>query len=85
LCLGLPSLVFTVAENQIKFARILDGLGLIRLIGHAGESGVTNVVRDSILSIDDLSAWSERCFNSCSYDGASKVVKIITNKSALLT
>ena len=38
-----------------------------------------------ILSIDDLSAWSERCFNSCSCDGASKVVEIITSKSVSIT
>ena len=81
LCLGLPSLIFTVAENQIKFSKILDELGLIRLLGHVGERKAINVIKESILSIDDLSAWSERCFNSCSCDGVSKVVEIITNKS----
>lgn len=85
LCLGLPSLVFTVAENQIKFARILDELRLIRLIGHVGENKVVDMIKESILSIDDLSAWSERCFKSCSFDGASKVVEIITSKSASIT
>ena len=81
LCLGLPSLIFTVAENQIKFSKILDELGLIRLLGHVGERKTVNVTKESILSIDDLSAWSERCFNSCSCNGASKVVGIITSKS----
>jgi len=85
LCLGLPSLIFTVAENQIKFSKILDELGLIRVLGHVGESKVVDVVKESILSIDDLSAWSERCFNSCSCDGASKVVEIITSKSMQVT
>ena len=83
LCLGLPSLIFTVAENQIKFSRILDRLGLIRLLGHVGESKVVDVVKESILSIDDLNVWSERCFNSCSCDGTSKVVEIVTSKSVL--
>ena len=80
LCLGLPSLIFTVAENQIKFSKILDELGLIKLLGHVGDGKVVDMVKKSILSIDDLSAWSERCFNSCSCDGASKVVDIITSK-----
>ena len=85
LSLGLPSLIFTVAENQIKFSKILDELGLIRLLGHVGERKAVNVIKKSILSIDDLSAWSKRCFNSCSCDGASKVVEIITSKSVSIT
>lgn len=79
LCLGLPSLVFTVAENQIKFSRILDELGLIKLLGHVDENKVFNVVRETILSINDLSGWSDKCFNSCPCDGVSKVVKVIEN------
>jgi UDP-2,4-diacetamido-2,4,6-trideoxy-beta-L-altropyranose hydrolase len=83
LCLGLPSLIFTVAENQIKFSKILDKLELIRLLGHVGESKVVDVVKENILLIDDLNVWSERCFNSCSCDGTSKVVEIVTSKSVL--
>ena len=80
LCLGLPSLIFTVAKNQIKLSKNLDKLRLIKLLGHVGEGEAVDMVKKSILSIDDLSEWSERCFNSCSCDGVSKVVEIITSK-----
>lgn len=79
LCLGLPSLIFTVAENQIKFSRILDKLRLIKLLGHVDESKVFDVIKESILSINDLSDWSDRCFSSCSCDGVSRVVEAIEN------
>ena len=85
LCLGLPSLIFTVAENQVKFSRILEGLGLVKLLGHVGERKAINMIKESILSIDNLSAWSERCFNNCSCDGALKVAEIITSKSVSIT
>ena len=85
LCLGLPSLIFTVAKNQIKFSKNLDKLRLIKLLGHVGNNQAINTIKDNIISIDDLSAWSKRCFNSCSCDGASKVVEIITSKSVSIT
>jgi UDP-2,4-diacetamido-2,4,6-trideoxy-beta-L-altropyranose hydrolase len=85
LCLGLPSLVFTAAENQIKFSRILAELGLIRLLGDIGESKTVDIIKESILSIYDLSDWSDRCFSSCSCDGVSRVVKVIENDLVPIT
>jgi UDP-2,4-diacetamido-2,4,6-trideoxy-beta-L-altropyranose hydrolase len=79
LCLGLPSLIFTVAKNQRKFSKNLDELGLIRLLGDVSENHSVNTIRDNILSIDDLSGWSNRCFSSCSCGGVSRVVKVIEN------
>ncbi len=83
LCLGLPSLIFIAAENQIKFAKVLDNLGLIKLLGGVGESKVFNRIKESILAINNLSTWSERCFNSCSCNGSSRVVEVITSKIEL--
>jgi UDP-2,4-diacetamido-2,4,6-trideoxy-beta-L-altropyranose hydrolase len=37
LCLGLPSLVITLADNQKPIADILHRLGLIYLVGHIGD------------------------------------------------
>ena len=79
LCLGLPSLIFTVAENQIKFSKILDKLGLIRLLGDVGEKKSIDKINENILLINDLSDWSERCFNSCSCGGVLKVVEVISS------
>jgi UDP-2,4-diacetamido-2,4,6-trideoxy-beta-L-altropyranose hydrolase len=79
LCLGLPSLIFTVAKNQRKVSKNLDELGLIRLLGDISENHSVKTIMDNILSIDDLSGWSNRCFSSCSCGGVSKVVKVIEN------
>jgi len=79
LCLGLPSLIFTVAKNQRKVSKNLDELGLIRLLGDVSENHSVNMIMDNILSIDDLSGWSNRCFSSCSCDGVSRIVKVIEN------
>ena len=81
LSLGLPSLVFTVAENQVRFSKILDDLGLIRLLGHVGANKNFSVIKETILSITDLKEWSDRCFSSCSCDGASRVVSAIEKMS----
>ena len=77
LFLGLPSLVFTVAENQKEFAKNLDNLGLIRLLGDASDKKSIDKINKNLLSINDLSDWSQRCFNSCNCDGASKIVEIV--------
>lgn len=80
LSLGLPSLVFTVAENQVKFSKILADLGLIKLLGHVDTNNIKfDVINESILSITDLKKWSDRCFASCSCDGSSRVAIAIEN------
>ena len=77
LYLGLPSLVFSVAENQRKYAIKLDSMGLIKFLGHVGENNISNTIEKNILSIDNMSDWSDRCFNSCSCNGVSKVTKTL--------
>lgn len=37
MCIGLPSLVITLADNQIPVSEILDRLGVIRLLGKSEE------------------------------------------------
>ena len=77
LCLGLPSLIFSVAENQRKYAIKLDSMGLIKFLGHVGENNISNTIEKNILSIDNMSDWSDRCFNNCSCNGVSKVTKTL--------
>ena len=83
LCLGLPSLIFTVAENQIKYAKILDKFGLVKLLGDVHENGVFDKIKNNILAINNLNSWSERCFNSCACDGVLKVIRIIKREVEL--
>jgi UDP-2,4-diacetamido-2,4,6-trideoxy-beta-L-altropyranose hydrolase len=83
LFLGLPSLVFTVAENQQEFAKKLDDLRLIRLLGDASDKKSIVKISKNLLAINDLNDWSDRCFKSCKSDGASKIVEIVLGDQVL--
>lgn len=51
-CLGLPTLVVTLAENQKPIAAELDRLGLIRLLGHKDEINVAGLAREISAVLD---------------------------------
>jgi UDP-2,4-diacetamido-2,4,6-trideoxy-beta-L-altropyranose hydrolase len=71
-CLGLPSLVITLAENQKAVNQDLDQLGLIDLIGDSETIEIAHVKSaiKSMLSHGDLVDWSNRCMRECSGNGA---------------
>lgn len=79
LCLGLPSLVITLAENQKQVNQDLHQMGLIELIGDS-ETVEIEQVKSSIKSIlprGDLAGWSNRCMLECSGNGAKLVADAI--------
>ncbi|MFP4453939.1 MAG: UDP-2,4-diacetamido-2,4,6-trideoxy-beta-L-altropyranose hydrolase, partial [Desulfobacterales bacterium] len=49
LCLGLPSLVITVAQNQEPFTRELDEAGYVRWLGNKEQVNVSDI-RESLIS-----------------------------------
>jgi UDP-2,4-diacetamido-2,4,6-trideoxy-beta-L-altropyranose hydrolase len=71
-CLGLPSLVITLAENQKAVNQDLDQLGLIDLIGDSETVQIAHVKSaiKSMLSHGGLADWSNRCMRECSGNGA---------------
>ena len=78
-CLGLPSLVITLANNQKLVNNDLSKLRLIELIGDAEVIKIEQVrtaIR-SIFSRRDLTDWSNRCMRECSGDGAILVADVI--------
>jgi UDP-2,4-diacetamido-2,4,6-trideoxy-beta-L-altropyranose hydrolase len=78
-CLGLPSLVITLAKNQKLVNNDLSKLRLIELIGDAETIKIEQVraaIR-SVLSRRDLADWSKRCMRACSGDGAILVADAI--------
>lgn len=79
LCLGLPSLVITLAENQKLVNQDLDQLRLIELIGDAETVRIEQVSSaiKSILSRKDIADWSNRCMRECTGDGAILVADAI--------
>src|SRR5262245_35818927 len=63
LCLGLPSLVVTLAENQRPIAEALSRRGLIRWLGHMDnvtETAIATALEELIRQGLDRD-WSERC------------------------
>jgi UDP-2,4-diacetamido-2,4,6-trideoxy-beta-L-altropyranose hydrolase len=76
LCLGLPTLVVTVAENQKPVNRSLHNMGLIQWIGDV-ESVELDCIKsavEKIVSIKKIYDWSEHCMNVCSGDGVNNVI-----------
>jgi UDP-2,4-diacetamido-2,4,6-trideoxy-beta-L-altropyranose hydrolase len=53
LCIGVPSLVITVADNQKAIARHLHGLGLIRWLGHEDQVGVAAIQKELQAALAD--------------------------------
>lgn len=76
LCLGLPSLVITLAENQRKMNQDLHMMGLIRLIGDIDtikEDEISAGIKE-ILNLQEIGRWSKQCMEACSGNGVALVI-----------
>lgn len=78
-CLGLPSIVISLAENQKPIAAEMDMQGLIQWLGHKDdvsqediEHALMEVLRGSLSP-----EWSERCWKQVDGQGTSRVVSIL--------
>jgi UDP-2,4-diacetamido-2,4,6-trideoxy-beta-L-altropyranose hydrolase len=76
-CLGLLSLVVTVADNQVQTAKELARIGAVNYIGHYDE--VSDDRFSDLLQIDisaiDLRAWSQKCMEIVDGAGTNRVLK----------
>ena len=82
LCLGLKSIVITSAENQVYFAKKLNSIGVINLLGDAKEVD-ENIIKSAIIDeIDkyELNNKSIAAMNICDGNGLSRVVNELYNK-----
>ncbi len=80
LCLGLPALVVTVAQNQRPIAAELNRRGLVRWLGHedqADESVIAQALREQLESGlgED---WSRQCLAEVDGRGADRVRAVLT-------
>ena len=74
-CMGLPSIVIALAENQIKIASELDSGGFIHYLGDVGIV-TKNDIYSCLKQLVDLgipSDWSERCWNLVDGNGVKRV------------
>lgn len=74
-CLGLPSIVITVADNQRIIAEELNNLGVIELFSHYDnfEGAKFKQALVDKLNMDDLQSWSERAMALVDGWGAVRV------------
>jgi UDP-2,4-diacetamido-2,4,6-trideoxy-beta-L-altropyranose hydrolase len=84
LCLGLPALVVSVAENQRAIAEELDRRGLIRYLGHhdrVDEAAIGRALAEVLAApIDE--EWSRRCLRAVDGRGAERARAVITTSAA---
>jgi len=80
LCLGLPALVVTLAENQRPVANGLHRQGLVRWLGHKDEvpeQGIRSALAELIEEgIDE--EWSLRCRSSVDGKGVDRIGAVLT-------
>jgi UDP-2,4-diacetamido-2,4,6-trideoxy-beta-L-altropyranose hydrolase len=83
LCLGLPALVITLADNQRQVALYLHTENLVHWIGDKEEAHQPVIARALEIMLQDVSLtnWSCRCLRVCDGLGAQKVSKVMTNLS----
>lgn len=75
LCLGLPALVVTLADNQVPIAEELNRHGLARWLGHhdAVSEEKIRVALEELLHYGLDEAWSRSCLASVDGEGANRV------------
>ena len=82
LCLGLPALIITIADNQRLVAEELNARGLVKLLGHKDQiddASIFNTLK-SILARSLEPEWSIRCRNVLDGTGANLVANIMLDK-----
>lgn len=78
-CLGLPSLVITLAENQKPIVAELDRQGFVRWLGHqdtVSESTLKAALED-MLENERIEDWSRRCMTLTDGRGTERVATIV--------
>jgi UDP-2,4-diacetamido-2,4,6-trideoxy-beta-L-altropyranose hydrolase len=85
-CLGLPSLVITLAENQRPIAAELHRRGLIRWLGHEDEVDDFIIERDlgNLLKNGLTPDWSQSCHEAVDGRGTARVCAVLTPSPDLL-
>lgn len=83
-CMGLPSLVITMADNQRAIAEGLNERGVARWLGHKNEiteASLTSAL-DEVLRQDLDGSWSELCYATVDCGGSARVCRAMLVSAA---
>ena len=78
-CLGLPSIVITLAENQKPIASELHKRGLVRWLGHydnVNEGKLLEALQE-VINEPDLEKWSRVCMDVTKGKGVKRVSSVL--------
>ena len=78
-CVGLPSVIVAMSENQIPIAKALEKEGLIEFIGQS-DVGFCDKLSNSLIKIfkmDTYENWSKRCKEFVDGKGVKRVAEAI--------
>lgn len=80
LCVGLPALVVTLADNQRPIAAALNERGLIRWLGHKDSVDKSDIAQalDELVSQGLSKDWSQRCLAVLDGKGVLRVTAVLT-------
>lgn len=83
LCLGLPAIVVTLAENQRPVAAFLHGQNLVHWVGNNEEADQQAIAQalERLLHSSVLADWSRRSLRICNGRGAQEVLRVMADLS----
>lgn len=78
-CLGLPTIVITLSENQRPIAEALAQKGVIRWLGHYDNINQRDISQalETVLNDGPLSDWSHRCRSLVDGNGTRRIAEIL--------
>lgn len=80
LCLGLPSVIITLADNQVMIAESLQANNLSYWLGHHDEVSIETIgnALHSLLLQDDIHDWSARCRATVDGKGVDRIYEFMS-------
>jgi UDP-2,4-diacetamido-2,4,6-trideoxy-beta-L-altropyranose hydrolase len=77
-CLGLPSIIITLADNQVAIAKAAESVGLIKYLGkneEVDQLSIKSAVIELCNNSDELNRMSETCFEYTDGFGKKRVIE----------